>query len=91
MLIRVHIIAKGLVQGVGFRWYVAHSAETLGIKGWVKNLYNGDVEIEAEAERSLLEEFIKQMKVGPRAARVTDLRIEWKDNHPHEFHRFEIR
>jgi acylphosphatase len=35
------------------------------------------VEIEAEGDRSLIEEFIKQVKVGPRAAHVTDMKIEW--------------
>jgi acylphosphatase len=87
---RVHIIAEGLVQGVGFRWFVARKAEALGVKGWVRNLYNGNVEIEAEAERSLLEEFIKEVKAGPRSAHVTNLRIEWKDHHSQEYTRFEI-
>lgn len=87
---RVHIVAQGLVQGVGFRWFVARKAEALGVKGWVRNLYNGNVEIEAEAERSLLEEFIKEVKVGPRSAHVTNLHIEWNDNHPQLYTRFEI-
>jgi acylphosphatase len=87
---RIHIIAEGLVQGVGFRWFVARRAEALGVKGWVRNLYNGSVEIEAEAERSLLEEFIKEVKVGPRSAHVTNLCIEWKDHHSQEYTRFEI-
>lgn len=77
--VRVHIIVEGLVQGVGFRWFVYRHAEALGITGWVRNLYDGNVEIEAEGERSLLEEFIKQVKIGPRSARVTNLKIEWKE------------
>jgi acylphosphatase len=88
---RVHILVEGLVQGVGFRWFVLRRAEAAGIKGWVKNLYNGKVEIEAEADRSLLEEFIKEIKVGPRSAHVTNLRIEWKENKPQESDGFEVR
>lgn len=91
MSVRVHIVVEGLVQGVGFRWFVLRKAESLGINGWVRNLYNGNVEIEAEADRSLLEEFIKEIKVGPRSAHVTNLRIEWKDVSPDEFSGFTIR
>ncbi|MDL1893071.1 acylphosphatase [Sphingobacteriales bacterium CHB3] len=91
MSVRVHIVVEGLVQGVGFRWFVLRKAESLGINGWVRNLYNGNVEIEAEADRSLLEEFIKEIKVGPRSAHVTNVRIEWKEVSPNEFSSFTIR
>lgn len=88
---RVHIIVEGLVQGVGFRWFVHRRAEALGVRGWVRNLYDGNVEVEAEAERAMLEEFIKEVKVGPRSAQVTNLKIEWKKINAGEFSRFEIR
>jgi acylphosphatase len=88
---RVHIVAEGLVQGVGFRWFVNRRAAAMGIRGWVRNLYDGNVEIEAEADRSLLEEFIKDIKVGPRSAHVSNLRIDWKESSAPEFDRFEIR
>lgn len=91
MQTRVHIVVEGLVQGVGFRWFVSRRAEATGIKGWVRNLYNGNVEIEAEADRSLLEEFIKEVKVGPRSAHVTNLHVEWKDSLPQEFSHFQVR
>ena len=88
---RVHIVVEGLVQGVGFRWFVQRRAETLGVKGWVQNHYSGSVEIEAEADRSLLEEFIKEVKVGPRSAHVANLHIEWNAAVPQEFTHFQIR
>jgi len=90
MEIGAHIIVEGLVQGVGFRWFVARKAETLGLRGYAKNLYNGNVEIEVSGERSLVEELIKDVKVGPRSAQVTNLKIEWQrptDQYTH----FEIR
>ena len=77
MTTRVHIIVEGLVQGVGFRWYAARKAQALGLAGYVRNLYDGTVELEAEGDRSLLEELIGALKVGPRSAQVTDLRLEW--------------
>ena len=93
-LARTHIIVEGLVQGVGFRWFVARHADALGLSGVVRNLYNGNVEIDATGDRSLLEEFIKEVKVGPRGARVTNLKLEWKDpartDSQHLIQRFEI-
>ncbi len=90
MLANVHIVVEGLVQGVGFRWFVARKAETLGLRGYVKNLYDGSVEIEAEGERSLVEELIAQVKVGPRSAQVNNLRLEWREPEHRTAH-FEIR
>jgi acylphosphatase len=77
MQVRVHVSVSGLVQGVGFRYFVFHKAISLTLAGYVRNLFSGDVEIEAEGDRSLVEEFIKHVKVGPRAAHVTDIKIEW--------------
>ena len=87
---RVHIVVEGLVQGVGFRWYTARHAQTLGLQGFVRNLFDGSVEVEAEGDRSLLEELIAVLKVGPRSAHVRNLRIEWLAPE-HERKTFEIR
>jgi acylphosphatase len=73
------MVVEGLVQGVGFRYYVHRYATTLGLSGYAANLVDGSVEIEAEGDRSALEEFIAMVKVGPRSAHVSNLRIEWKE------------
>ncbi len=73
------IIVKGMVQGVGFRYFIHKKAITLGLHGSVRNLYDGNVEIIVEGDRSIIEEFIAQAKVGPRAARVNDLVITWRE------------
>ena len=86
----VHMVAEGLVQGVGFRWFVARQANMLGLRGFVENRYDGTVEIEAEGERSLLEQLINQVRTGPRSAQVTNLTLEWK-NPTHHFTHFQIR
>jgi len=85
----VHIIIRGVVQGVGFRYYVITHATKLGVGGYVRNLPDGDVEIEASGERSLIEEFISIIKIGPLSAHVTEVAIEWKkpDN---QYEYFEI-
>ena len=74
----VHIVVGGAVQGVGFRYFVYQRARRLGITGIVRNLGNGNVEIEAEGERSLLEELIREVNVGSRASRVAGVVVEWR-------------
>lgn len=54
---QAHIFYSGIVQGVGFRYTVNSIAKDLGVKGWVRNLVDGRVEILAEG----LEETLKQM------------------------------
>lgn len=76
--VRAHIIVTGRVQGVGFRYFAYHWAERLGLKGWVRNNWDGSVETEVEGDRSAVEEYIVQMKLGPRWGRVTDVKVEYK-------------
>ncbi len=90
MQVAAHIVVHGLVQGVGFRYFVFRVAVRLGLAGWVRNQYNGDVELVAEGERSMVEEFIKAVKIGPRSAHVKDLTIEWQ-NYSGTYSSFEIR
>jgi acylphosphatase len=73
------ITVRGLVQGVGFRWFVNRHAVTLGLNGYVKNNYDDTVEVDAEGDRSAIEELIKILKVGPRAAQVKDVSISWHE------------
>ncbi len=72
----VHIIVKGRVQGVGYRWFAKQVARELGIAGFVRNLPNGDVEVVAVGEEESLERFIAQLNKGPAFAYVTDLQID---------------
>jgi acylphosphatase len=77
MEIRAHVVVSGFVQGVGFRYFVFHRAIRFGLTGFVRNIFSGEVEIEAEGDRSLIEEFLKEVKIGPRNSRVKDVKIEW--------------
>jgi acylphosphatase len=86
----VHIVVSGLVQGVGFRYFVYDQAKRLGLKGFVRNLFNGNVEIEAEGNRSIVEELIDAVKVGPRVAHVSDVKISWKQ-YENKYSFFEIQ
>jgi acylphosphatase len=75
---RVHLFISGIVQGVGYRYFAIRKASSLSISGYAKNLIDGRVEIVAEGERGLVEEFIKELRSGPISAHVTDIRIEWE-------------
>ena len=87
---RIHARVYGLVQGVFFRATTREVASRLGLKGFVRNLPDGSVEVVAEGEREKLEELIKFLKRGPPAARVERVDVEWED-FKNEFKDFEIR
>ncbi len=59
-MVKIKMTVKGMVQGVGFRYYCYRNAVQLGINGYAKNLHNGDVEIEAEGGVSEMNEFISK-------------------------------
>ena len=56
--VRKHIFFYGRVQGVGFRYYAVQKANQLGLTGWVKNLYEGSVEMEVEGQEELIDQLI---------------------------------
>ncbi len=62
--IRTHLIFKGYVQGVGFRYRAYHVATGLGLTGWVKNEWNGSVTVEVQGDRDSIYRFIEQVKEG---------------------------
>ena len=71
-----NITIYGRVQGVGFRWEAKKMAHVYGIKGIVKNEYDGSVYIEAEGEISQLSEYVKWCKKGPDLARVGEVTVK---------------
>ena len=68
-----HYIVSGRVQGVGFRFFVERAARVEGLHGWVRNLDDGRVEAAAEGDIEALVRFERQLRLGPRAARVDDI------------------
>jgi acylphosphatase len=80
---------EGRVQGVGFRFVARNQARARGVKGFVRNECNGDVYIEAEGPQDKVTDFISWCRVGPPAARVTNLKIE--EGVPKNFSVFDIQ
>lgn len=83
----VHIIVKGRVQGVGYRWFVVQKASEFNITGWVRNLPNQDIEIIAHGTKKDMEPFIDWVKTGPSLSRVLSVSISdfFADSIPDSF------
>ena len=88
--VRAEIIAIGLVQGVGFRYFVSQTARRLKLNGFVKNLFNGDVLTVVEGPKVIVEDLFNQIKIGPMHAQVNKANINWLKN-KNEFNDFEVR
>ena len=63
-------IVRGLVQGVGFRWFVGREAERLGLRGFVRNLSDGTVEVVSQGPDTALDAMERHLSRGPSHARV---------------------
>jgi len=87
--IRAHLIIEGRVQGVWFRDSTRTEATGLGLAGWVKNRFDGSVELVAEGPREKVEELIEWCHHGPPAARVSRVQ-EIKEDFTGEFDSFGI-
>jgi len=74
---RAHVFVEGRVQGVNFRGFARRTALELGLKGWVRNLYDGRVELLAEGDRAELDQFVERLKAGPPFARVDQVNVRW--------------
>lgn len=72
----VKIVVKGTVQGVFFRRFCEDKARDFKIKGFVRNLDSGDVEIVAEGEGENLERFVRQIQQGPPHAQIRNVNVE---------------
>jgi acylphosphatase len=66
---------EGFVQGVGFRYYVVDEARKLGIDGWVRNSFDGSVEILCCGPNEAVETFVGRCMRGPPSARVTNVEL----------------
>ncbi len=73
MQTRCKIIVKGLVQEVGYRYFCYQKALLYKLTGYAKNLSNRNVEIEIQGESNLIEDFIKEIRIGPVGAQVNSI------------------
>ena len=77
--IRAHVFISGRVQGVFFRYNTRREALKRGLKGWVRNLFDGRVEAVFEGDRKTVEDMLERCRIGPPHARVDRVDVKWED------------
>ena len=75
MTVRQHIYFSGRVQGVGFRYRAAFLANSEGLTGWVKNLWDGRVEMEIQGDLSTIRKFLVRLR-GERYIVIKHMDVE---------------
>ena len=73
MILARHYRVRGRVQGVGFRYFVVETAVRLGVRGYVRNTMDGEVEVHAEGEEPALAGLRVELERGPMLARVIEV------------------
>jgi acylphosphatase len=87
---RAHVLISGDVQGVFFRQETKLKADSLNVKGWVRNRHDGKVEAVFEGEEANVKTLVEFCKRGPPRAVVTDTELAW-ETYRAEFIDFRIR
>ena len=88
MLAARRFLVRGRVQGVGFRFFVERAARLEGLRGWVRNLPDGRVEVRAEGDAEAVDRLEHKLWRGPSGAHVeaVDAELETPSGETHEFH-----
>jgi acylphosphatase len=77
MTVSARVLVKGMVQGVGYRYFAARHALSLKLTGYVRNCTDGSVESEVEGDKELVNEYIKALHRGPAFSHVAGVDITW--------------
>lgn len=76
---RAEITVQGVVQGVGYRFFVLSEARSFDVRGHVRNMPDGTVEVVAEGTKRIVEDFIERLRIGPVSAHVTGVEVRWSE------------
>ena len=79
-----------MVQGVGFRFTAERIAVSQNLRGWVRNVRDGRVEVVCEGEEATLVDFLDKMKNGPMRSYINDVKVKWQEA-TNEFTDFTIK
>jgi len=89
-VVRLSAKIHGLVQGVSFRYYTLRQAQTLELNGYVRNCFDGTVEVVAEGDRRTVAKLLSWLHEGPRWAQVERVDFQWQEPQ-RDLRRFEVR
>lgn len=87
---RAHLYIDGRVQGVSFRYYTLQEAQSVGVHGWVRNLWDGRVEALFEGEEGSVDHMVQWCHRGPGTAVVNAVEVLWEEP-TDEFSNFRVR
>lgn len=87
---RAHLLISGRVQGVNFRYYTYHEAKKHGLSGWVRNLWDGRVEVVFEGDDQVVRQMVDWCHHGPPSSRVDAVDVQWEEPEG-LLHGFDIR
>jgi acylphosphatase len=88
-IVRLHARVRGQVQGVSFRYYTLRRASELHLVGFVRNHWDGSVEVVAEGEREAVDQLLSWLHSGPPSAYVEGVDSQW-EKPSGAFRRFEV-
>jgi len=77
--VRAHVVISGRVQGVFFRVETQRAAESIGVRGWVRNRPEGTVEAVFEGQSEKVKQAIEWCWKGSPASQVSDVQLKWED------------
>ena len=75
----IRVFVDGQVQGVGFRYFAQRTALKLDVLGWVRNTFDGKVEVMAVGNQESLEQFISDLRRGPASSYVAGVKVDWRE------------
>jgi acylphosphatase len=87
---RAHLLIKGNVTGVGYRYWTKVHAQAKSLTGWVKNVNNDMVEAVFEGKKENIQELVNLCRIGPVGSSVKELKIHWQEA-TKEYHDFSIK
>ncbi len=76
---QAHVFISGVVQGVGYRYFVRNNARKLGLTGWVRNTEDGGVEAAFQGDEKTIEQMIARCREGPFLSVVKQIGFEWEE------------
>ena len=87
---RAHLFIQGRVQGVSFRYYTVGEARSYGLTGWVRNLWDGRVEVLLDGDEDAVKRMVDWCHHGPPSAVVENVEVLWEEPAA-EFINFRVR
>lgn len=77
--VRIRILIEGRLQGMNFRYHTQQQAEKLGLVGFVRNLSDGRIEIDAQGEEDKIEQMLAWCQEGPQNTQIKSILFRYDE------------